>query len=104
MLHGRPARSWALAVSFILLLVTLIRPSILHQANLVWMRFGLLLSRIVNPVVTAALFYLVFTPIGFIMRRMGKDFIQARYDSSAASYWIERRPPGPKPESMSQQF
>ncbi len=103
-LHGRPMRPWAFALSFVILLLTLTRPSVLHPANVVWTRFGLLLSRIVNPIVTALLFYVVFTPIGFLMRRMGRDSIGARFDPSAGSYWIERRPPGPKPESMSQQF
>lgn len=102
--HSRPVRVWALALSAVLVLVTLVRPSVLHPANILWMRFGLLLSRIVNPIVTALLFYVVFTPVGYLMRRLGKDSVGARFDPSAGSYWIERRPPGPKPESMSQQF
>jgi hypothetical protein len=103
-LHGRPLRAWALALSVVIMLVSISRPSIFHPANIAWMRFGLLLSRIVNPVVTALLFYVVFTPVGYLMRRLGRDPVGARFDPGAASYWIERRPPGPKPESMSQQF
>jgi len=103
-IHGKPIRGWALATGVVILLVTLARPALLHPANMAWMRLGLLLSRIVNPIVTALLFYLVFTPVGYLMRRLGRDSIGARFDPSAGSYWIERKPPGPKPESMSQQF
>jgi hypothetical protein len=101
---GRPARWWALAIAALVLVFTLVRPSLLRPANRAWMKFGLLLSRITNPIVTALLFYLVFTPIGLLMRMLGKDLLRLRPEPQAASYWIERRPPGPKPETMAQQF
>jgi hypothetical protein len=101
---GRPLRSWALGLSASTALITLIRPGILHPFNRAWMAFGLLLSRITNPIITALLFYLVFTPVGLLLRLAGKDLLRLRREPQAASYWIERRPPGPKPESMAQQF
>jgi hypothetical protein len=102
--HARPARIWALALSAMVAVVTLLRPALLHPANRLWMRFGLLLSRVVNPVVTALLFYLVLTPVGILMRLCGKDPMRLRPDPNATTYWIERNPPGPKPETMSHQF
>jgi hypothetical protein len=102
--HGRPVRGWALLVSTALALVSAVRPGLLHPANVVWMRFGLLLSKVMNPVVTGLVFYAVVTPIGLLMRLFGKDPLRLRREPRAATYWIERQPPGPKPETMSHQF
>jgi hypothetical protein len=104
LLHGAPARRWALAICAGLALISAAQPRLLHPANVVWMRFGMLLSKVMNPVVTGLVFYLVVTPIGLLMRVLGKAPLPLGYDRQASSYWIDRRPPGPKPESMSHQF
>jgi hypothetical protein len=68
------------------------------------MKFGLLLSRLISPIVATALFLLVFAPMGFLSRLLGKDPLRLKFDAGAQTYWIQRRPPGPPPESMSNQF
>ena len=50
------------------------------------------------------LFFVTITPIGFVMRLFGKDFLRLRMDRRAPSYWIDRQPPGPPPQSMKNQF
>ncbi len=102
--HGAAPRWWVLAAAAILLAAVWLRPSLLRPANRAWTRLGLLLSRVVNPVITALLFYLVFVPIGLFLRLRGKDPLHLRFDPQAGSYWMERRPPGPSPETMSRQF
>jgi len=62
------------------------------------------MGRVVTPVITALLFYLVVTPTGFLFRLWGKDPLRLALDTGVQSYWIERRPPGPPPETMSNQF
>ncbi len=101
---GPSDRSFGVVFAVFFALVTIVRPALLHPANVVWMRFGLLLSRIVNPIVMAVLFYGVITPVGWLKRKFGEDSMHLERDPNAASYWIERRPPGPTPETMSQQF
>ncbi len=103
-MHHAPVRWWALVASAVCLTLSLIRPSLLHPANLIWTRFGLLLSKVTNPIFTGLLFFLVITPLGLLMRLAGKDLLRLRRDVNASTYWIERHPPGPKPESMPQQF
>jgi len=88
--HGKPVRVWSLALSAALLVVTLLRPDLLHGANRIWTRIGLLLGKVLNPVVTALLFFLVFTPAGMILRWMGKDLLGLRFDANAETYWNER--------------
>jgi hypothetical protein len=77
---------------------------LLRPFNRLWFRFGLLLSRVVNPLVMGLLFYFTVTPIGLIMRALGKDPLRLRFDRGARTYWIDRQPPGPEPETMRQQF
>jgi hypothetical protein len=68
------------------------------------MQLGRLLGRITTPIVTGLLFYLIFTPAGLIARSLGKDPLRLRFDPRMKSYWQERRPPGPPPEDMANQF
>jgi hypothetical protein len=104
MLSDGPLRRWSLIVSGIFLLITLAAPALLRLPNRLWLRFGLLLNRIISPVVLAFLFYIVVTPMGALMRLFGKHTVQLRRNDSDGSYWIKRDPPGPKPDSMSNQF
>lgn len=104
MAHGLEARWWALIVSALFLIAALTRPKILAPLNRLWLRVGLLLHRVVNPLIMGLLFFLVITPIGLIMRLTGKRPLQLETDPNAPTYWIRRSPPGPTPESMKQQF
>jgi hypothetical protein len=65
---------------------------------------GVVLGRIVNPIVTAILFFLVFTPAGLMARLLGKDPLRLKPAREADTYWISRHPPGPEPATMSKQF
>ena len=55
-------------------------------------------------VILGLLFFVTITPIGLLARACGKDFLRLRLDRGAKSYWIEREPPGPPPQSMKNQF
>ena len=102
-------KSHALTLTFVIvsgffLLLALIVPKALAPLNWVWTKFGLLLHKIVSPIVLGFLFFLVFTPIGIMIRLFGGDPLRLRLDSKAPSYWIERSPPGPAPDSLKNQF
>lgn len=97
-------RWWALASSAALLAIAFVAPQWLEWPNRAWTRFGVLLGRIVSPIVIAVLFYAVITPFGIAMRLVRKDPLRLEFDRDAASYWIERDPPGPVPEGMRDQF
>ena len=99
---------WVLAlflhVAGIFLLLALAAPAFLGPLNRLWTKFGLLLHRIVNPVVLGLMFYIAVVPVALIMRLLGKDPLQRRFDPQADSYWQPRNPPGPAPKSMVDQF
>lgn len=86
------------------LLAALLLPSLLRPLNHVWYLVGLVLHKIVNPLVMGAMFFLVFTPFGVARRLAGRHSGLRHLDRNAASYWIPRTPPGPDPASMTRQY
>lgn len=97
-------RFWSLGIGAAFLAVSFLRPAILQPLNALWTRFGLFLNKIISPVMLGVLFYLVVTPVGMMMRFFSGNPMRPDFDPKADSYWIKRDPPGPKPESMSDQF
>ncbi len=104
LMHAGTARVWAAAICAAFLAVALARPSVLAPLNRAWAAFGRLLHKITNPIVMALIFYGAVLPTALIMRAQGKDPLRRRFDRDATSYWIEREPPGPEPDSMNRQF
>lgn len=102
---GGPIRWWAMAVAAVFLVLAFVLPAILRPLNVVWFRFGMVLSRIMTPVVMGVLFVVTFVPMGVIMRTIGgKDLLRLKLEPDTRSYWIRRDPPGPEPQSMKNQF
>ena len=101
---GGQIRFWALGVALAFLVLGFIAPNVLAPLNRLWAKFGLLLHHIMNPLIMGLIFFLAVTPTALIMRAMGKDPLRLRLDRGARSYWIERDPPGPAPETMKNQF
>ena len=104
LLHGASPRWWSFVVGGTFLLLALLFPQTLSLLNQLWLKVGRLLQRVMTTVVTGLLFYTSVTPMGLLLRRYGKDLLRLRRDPNARSYWIERRPPGPAPETMRNQF
>jgi hypothetical protein len=102
--HAGRVWPWTGGVAALFLAAALLRPAVLHPLNLIWLKFGLLLHRVVNPVVMALLFYGTVLPTGLVMRMLGKDLLRLKREPGADSYWIVRQPPGPAPETMKDQF
>ncbi len=93
----------ALGIAVGLAAMSLIAPSLLKPLNILWFRFGLLLHRIVNPVVMFAIFALVFVPAGMIMR-IWRDPLRSRRTPAASTYWLDRREISGTAGSMTNQF
>jgi Saxitoxin biosynthesis operon protein SxtJ len=101
---GHDHADWWLGAAAIALALALLRPAALAPLNRVWLRLGLLLYKVVSPVAMGVVFITTVVPIGLLMRALGKDPLRLRRDSHAASYWIQRDPPGPAPDTMKNQF
>ena len=95
---------WTGGLAVLFLASALFFPAVLKPINRLWLIFGLLLHKLVSPIMMAFLFYSTVLPTGVIMRALGKDPLRLKWQPDANSYWIERIPPGPSPESMKDQF
>lgn len=93
-------RIWSIIVSLIFLILGLLNSKILYPLNYLWFKFGIFLAKVVSPLVMGAIFFFVVTPVGLIMRILGKDLLNLKYNSNK-SYWIEKS--GPK-SKMKNQF
>ena len=101
---GEGFRWWSCGVSAIFAAIVFTKPSLLATLNRMWIKLGVLMGRVVSPIALGLLFYLVLAPLGTVMRLTGKDPLRLKFDSVANSYWIQREPPGPAPDSMTNQF
>ena len=76
----------------------------LTGANLVWLKFGLVLHSIVSPIVLGVIFLGLLTPVALLMRLFGRDALTLGFDPALPSYWKERGRPLIEPESFPRQF
>ena len=100
LLNNDPIYYWSLFVSFIFLVLGLMNSKILSPLNLLWFKFGILLGKIVSPIVMGIIFFLVVTPISVILKIFGKDVLNLKFNNNK-TYWIVKD--GPK-SNMKKQF
>ena len=100
LMNGENLRIWSLIISIIFLVLGLLNSKILTPLNKLWFKFGIFLGKIIAPIIMGVIFFLVVTPIGLIMRLLGKDVLNLKF-SDCKSYWIEQT--GPK-SKMKNQF
>ena len=99
-INGNPLRLWLIPVSVIFLVLGLLNSKLLNPLNVVWVKFGELLGRIIAPIVMALIYFIIITPIGLFMRLIRKDLLNLKF-SKANTYWIKREK---KISSMKKQF
>lgn len=88
-IDGHSLRIWSLIISFTFLFLGLINSKILSPLNLLWIKLGEILGRIVAPLVMGIIYFIVVTPIGLFMRFIGKDILGKKF-LNTQSYWIKR--------------
>ena len=93
-------RIWSVLISLLFLILGIINSKILTPLNKVWFKFGIFLGKIISPIVMGLIFFLVVTPIAFLMRMLKKDLLNLKF-SKNNSYWIEKTDPK---SSMKNQF
>ena len=96
---GGVTRVWSIVFSLVFLIITIIRPNLFTFLNKLWIQFGILLGKIISPIVMGLVFFFVVTPIGMLVRILKKDVMGLK--RGASSYWIHREE---KVQSMKKQF
>jgi len=100
LINDESIRYWPLIISFIFLILGFLNSKILTPLNKIWFKFGLLLGRVISPIIMGIIFFLVVTPTGFLMRMLKKDLLNLKSNNNK-SYWIEKTEPKSK---MKNQF
>ena len=98
--YSGEVRIWSTIISLIFLVLGLLNSRILTPLNKFWFKIGIFLGKIISPLLMGIIFFLVVTPTGLIMRLLGKDILNLKYNKNK-SYWIEKN--GPK-SKMKNQF
>ena len=97
---------WAILlfiIAFIFAVLALTSPSSLISLNKLWFKLGMLIGRIISPVILGFIFFVIITPVAIIARLLGRDVLLIK-KRAMSSYWIDRIPTGPHPESFKDQF
>ena len=87
--------SWAILfaiIGVIFFIITFVKANLLLPLNQLWMLFGLLLGKIISPLVFGIIFFGIFTPVAFLMRLSGRDELRLKLKNKT-SYWILRNEP-----------
>jgi hypothetical protein len=100
LINGESLRFWSLIIALSFLILGLLNSKILSPLNKIWFKFGVLLGKIVSPLVMGVIFFIVVTPIGLLMRIFKKDSLNLKFNNEK-SYWIDKT--GPK-SIMKNQF
>ena len=100
LLNQNEIRIWSLIISIIFLILGLLDSKFLNPLNKIWFKFGILLGKIISPLIMGIIFFLVVTTTGILMRVFKKDILNLKFNTNK-SYWIEKN--GPK-SKMKNQF
>jgi len=92
-------RVWSIVLSLVFFIITIIRPNLFTFLNKLWIKFGILLGKIISPIVMGLVFFFVVTPIAIFVRVLKKDVMSLKRGGS--SYWINRED---KVQTMKKQF
>jgi hypothetical protein len=88
--RGKDFYPYLLILSAACMFLGIIIPIILKPIHKAWMILAVLMGFVMTRVIMTLLFYLIVTPIAFVVRLFGKDFLGTRLNRDVESYWVER--------------
>ena len=90
LLNGNNPRIYFFPIAVLFLILGVINSKILTPLNKLWIKFGELLGRIVAPLVMAIVYFIILTPLSFLIRISGKDLLKVKFSNKINTYWIKR--------------
>ena len=89
LLNEETLRLWSIVISFIFLILGLLKSKLLSPLNSSWIKFGEILGKFIPPIIMALIYFIIITPIGLLMRLIGKDLLNIKFNQQK-SYWVQR--------------
>ena len=99
--NGENFNQYFIFISLIFLLLGLINSKLLNPLNKIWIKFGEILGIFIAPIIMSIVYFIILTPVSFIVRIFGKDLLGLKFLKERDSYWIKRKK---KLGSMRKQF
>ena len=99
-LNSETIRIWAAVMSVVFLILGIINSNILTPLKKGWIKLGEILGKVISPIVMGFIYFIIITPIGILMRLIGKDLLNTKFNKDK-SYWVQRHQ---KSGSMKKQF
>ena len=90
LIKGDSPRILFFPIALVFLILGLMNAKILSPLNRLWIKFGELLGKIIAPVVMAFIYFIILTPLSFLIRITGKDLLKVKYSNKENTYWIKR--------------
>jgi hypothetical protein len=90
LLEKSEVRYWSIFISLSFLILGLINSKFLNPLNRIWFMFGVQLGKIISPFVMGIIFFFLVAPIGVLMRFLGKDILNLKFNKNDKSYWIQK--------------
>ena len=81
---------WLWGIGLLFLILGFILPSILRPVYRIWMFFAYFIGGVVSRIILTVLFYVVLTPTGLVLRLLGKDILNQKFDKNQKSYWVKK--------------
>jgi len=88
-LNNDSIRLWSLVIAALFLILGIFNSKLLSPLNKIWYKFGILLSKLISPLIIGLIFFFVVTPTGLLMRIIGKDLLNLKFNKKK-SYWINK--------------
>ncbi|MEE9587721.1 MAG: hypothetical protein V3V97_06850 [Hyphomicrobiaceae bacterium] len=101
--HNMTAFASLMAVAAILLAVSFVASALLRPLNIVWFKLGLLLHKIISPLIMVLVFMIAIVPFGLVMQIV-RDPLRRKRQPQLASYWVDREPELSDRQDMANQF
>jgi len=97
LLYLKGSGIWSVTVSFsgFFLTTGILLPTILRPIEFVWMKLAAVMGFIMTNLLLTLVYFIAITPMGLIMRLLGKTPLKLRFDRDCGSYWIPVDPDGP---------
>ena len=99
LINSQSIRIWPLPIALIFLLLGVLKSKILIPLNNAWIKLGEILGLIIAPLVMCMIYFIIVTPIGLLMKIIGKDLLGLKFIKTK-TYWVNKK----EKFSMKKQF
>ena len=89
--NGGEINIFLILISLVFLFLAITKSKFLTPLNKLWFKFGIKLGAIIAPIVMGVVFFLVVTPIGIMMKIIGRDLINKKINKNIKTYWLNRK-------------